>query len=460
MTPRLSADEPPADDQPSPPAITDGAEDQDDEKAEEYLPDEPARDRNVFRRFWPRWRATDEHERNHRSVREAFRTVVKDAGKSTVQIVYQNRRVALGTVVGAEGYIVTKASELKETVECRLADGRKLRADVITVDEKLDIALLHVDATDLTPVQWRESEPPLAGSWLATVGPGEVPAAIGVVSASPRTIPAPRPVLGVQLEPIEGGARIGSIIPESPAEEAGLKENDVIVEVNGREVKDREGLISYIQTLQPGENVELVVLREEERVTISARLTDINSLAHGKRVDFQNSLGGPLSTRRWGFASVLQHDTVLRPNDCGGPVVDLDGRAVGINIARAGRVASYALPVQVVMPLVADVRSGKFNQAEAIDETQLAARIEELRTTVKQWTDRFAELQRQVDEKRESLVDVDPASSELATASEELAHLESEAAAAKSELDKALQELRRFENPENTSITTPGSAVP
>jgi len=64
-------------------------------------------------------------------------------------------------------------------------------------------------------------------------------------------------------------------------------------------------------------------------------------------------LGGQLSTRRAGFPIVLQHDTVLAPDQCGGPIVDLDGNVVGINIARAGRVNSYAVPAEVVQKLIA-----------------------------------------------------------------------------------------------------------
>jgi S1-C subfamily serine protease len=44
----------------------------------------------------------------------------------------------------------------------------------------------------------------------------------------------------------------------------------------------------------------------------------------------------------------LWHDTILRPNDCGGPLVDLAGRAVGINLARGERVISRALPAATV----------------------------------------------------------------------------------------------------------------
>ena len=75
--------------------------------------------------------------------------------------------------------------------------------------------------------------------------------------------------------------------------------------------------------------------------------------------ELHNQLGGPLSEHRTGFPTVLQHDTALRPEDCGGPLVDLDGKAVGINIARAGRTESYAVPAEEVQRLLPDLKSGK-----------------------------------------------------------------------------------------------------
>jgi hypothetical protein len=51
---------------------------------------------------------------------------------------------------------------------------------------------------------------------------------------------------------------------------------------------------------------------------------------------------------------------VVDPKNCGGCVVDLDGRAVGVCIARVGRVETYVLPGEVVRPLIADLRAGKF----------------------------------------------------------------------------------------------------
>jgi serine protease Do len=77
-------------------------------------------------------------------------------------------------------------------------------------------------------------------------------------------------------------------------------------------------------------------------------------------------MGSELSQRRAGFPVVLQHDGVIRPTDCGGPLVDLDGRVVGINIARAGRVESYAVPSEAVIPLLGDLMAGKSTLVEGM----------------------------------------------------------------------------------------------
>jgi serine protease Do len=105
--------------------------------------------------------------------------------------------------------------------------------------------------------------------------------------------------------------------------------------------------------------VELRLRRDNSEMAMKATLTDRNAGPQSERAEFQNALGGKLSDRRSGFPLALQHDTVLRPNLCGGPVVDLDGKTIGINIARAGRVASYALPGNVIIPLLNDLKSGK-----------------------------------------------------------------------------------------------------
>jgi serine protease Do len=84
------------------------------------------------------------------------------------------------------------------------------------------------------------------------------------------------------------------------------------------------------------------------------------SAKNGKsRGDLQNSMGSKLSDRRGGFPVILQHDSVLLPTDCGGPLVNLDGQVIGINICRAGRTECYAIPSEAVRPLLEKLKSAK-----------------------------------------------------------------------------------------------------
>ena len=70
-------------------------------------------------------------------------------------------------------------------------------------------------------------------------------------------------------------------------------------------------------------------------------------------------MGTKLSMRRGGFPTILQHDSGVRPEDCGGPLVDLDGKAIGINIARAGRTETYAIPSDDIEKLLPKFKSGE-----------------------------------------------------------------------------------------------------
>jgi serine protease Do len=70
-------------------------------------------------------------------------------------------------------------------------------------------------------------------------------------------------------------------------------------------------------------------------------------------------MGSELSGRRSGYPTILTHDSVLRPTDCGGPLVDLDGNVIGINISRAGRTESWTVPTEVIQSVLADLKAGK-----------------------------------------------------------------------------------------------------
>src|SRR5262249_59457864 len=109
---------------------------------------------------------------------------------------------------------------------------------------------------------------------------------------------------------------------------------------------------SLLQKLNPGDTVTVAVKRGNEDLELKAKLD--RRPAQGL-----DTLGGLMSTRRGAFTVVLQHDTILKPADCGGPVLNLDGKAGRINIARSGRVESLAIPAEAVMAVLGDLESGK-----------------------------------------------------------------------------------------------------
>ena len=70
------------------------------------------------------------------------------------------------------------------------------------------------------------------------------------------------------------GVIIQSVFPGSPAERAGLQRNDVIVELNGSPVTDRDKFRLKIADTPSGTRVRLGVLRDGKRVNSEVTLTD------------------------------------------------------------------------------------------------------------------------------------------------------------------------------------------
>jgi serine protease Do len=301
--------------------------------------------------------------RNGSAVKKAFRQVVADARLSMVRVRGDDKDgeykdIALGVVVDSAGFVLTKASELTGTLECRMQDGRKLSAHIVGVHRDYDLAMLKIDATELPAIKWASETDVAVGAWLATPGLDLDPVSVGVVSVARRKIPRQRAVLGIEFVADEIRPKIKQVFPNSGAARAGLKANDIITAVAGQVVKTREAVKRALSAFRPGDTLNLLIRRGDDEKLLRATLGDPVS-SFPNRGSRQNQLGGRLSRRRAGFDAVLQHDTVLRPRDCGGVIVDLNGYAVGINIARAGRIETYAIPAAIVVLLLDDLKSGK-----------------------------------------------------------------------------------------------------
>jgi serine protease Do len=140
----------------------------------------------------------------------------------------------------------------------------------------------------------------------------------------------------------------------------------MILSINAKPVPDAETLMATIGGYKPNDTITIKFKRDGKEEEVKATLG--KRPASSTRGDFQNRLGSELSERRGGFPSILQHDTVLKPGSCGGPLVDLDGNVIGINIARAGRTESYALPSETVLALLDELKSGKLAPAGTVKD--------------------------------------------------------------------------------------------
>ena len=90
-----------------------------------------------------------------------------------------------------------------------------------------------------------------------------------------KTGEARYPVIGAQVQTggdDGAGARIDKVNPDTPAQDAGLRKDDVVTAVDGERVTDGIALIVAIRTHQPGETIEFTVVRGGEERTLRITL--------------------------------------------------------------------------------------------------------------------------------------------------------------------------------------------
>jgi len=289
-----------------------------------------------------------------------------------------NDRVCYGIVVDPAGHILTKASEVTtagDQLRCRFMGGITMNAIVTDMFQPYDLALVKVGASGLTSVNWELAASEDPGTFVVAPGIQDIPLCYGVLSVSSRKLNPG--FLGVQLAPGQNGALVYRILPQSAALAAGIKSGDKIVEVEGIPIPDRETLIETVKKFSNGDEIKLKLFRKdaelEMMILLGSRLAAIPDPNHQmlSRMDVR------LSANRIDYPSALQHDLPLDPSECGGPLVNLDGQVIGMNIARAGRIRSLAIPAADLAPLLNATSEGRFSipDPEALGQQLAAARL-------------------------------------------------------------------------------------
>lgn len=258
-----------------------------------------------------------------------------------------------GFIISKDGYVLTNnhVVDHADKVVVKLNDRRELEAEVIGTDERTDVALLKLKATDLPIVHIGNPDKLKVGQPVLAIGSPfgfDYSATAGIVSAKSRALPnesyvpfiqtdvainpgnsggplfnadgevvginsqiysrsggymglafaipidvamdvvdqlkangkVSRGYLGVVIQDINkdlaeayglakpAGALVAKVLPDTPADKAGIKEGDVITAFNGQEIGVSSELPQMIGRAKVGKKYPLALLRDGKKLEL------------------------------------------------------------------------------------------------------------------------------------------------------------------------------------------------
>lgn len=137
--------------------------------------------------------------------------------------------------------------------------------------------------------------------------------------------------------------------PGSPAALAGIQSGDVIVSINQIALKQANEFAPMLAKYWPGDKITITFSRNNQTFSKDIALMNKPFVASNHPVD---KFVGGVSDRRDGFSKVFVHDATLMPNQYGGPIYNLNGQFLGVNIARYSRAISLGIPQTVIYDFI------------------------------------------------------------------------------------------------------------
>ena len=156
-------------------------------------------------------------------------------------------------------------------------------------------------------------------------------------------------VLGISFkgeQSVSGEPVIGVVQVNSPADDAGLKAGDRIVEANGASIRRQAQLRHVLGPLYADDKLNLVVMRGDERIEATATLVE-------KLVPYEHPFIGLLPRRddesvrvRWVFPNSPAADAGLLANDV---IQQLDGKPIGTVDELREQVSNYPVGQKITL---------------------------------------------------------------------------------------------------------------
>lgn len=200
-------------------------------------------------------------------------------------------------------HLVTKASGLAGGALAIELQGTRHPVELVAQDEDCDLALLALPEALLGENPWRASELPVPGQLVVALGHAG-PAACGAVSTLWRRVAPPAP--------------------------------DWVA--SQQQARRSQRLLRGLRRLAKALRSELLVELIE---------------SYQRSQELQGSYDGGNTPRA--YEQVLQHDAPIASDEVGTPLLDVQGRLVGINVARAFQGTNYAAPAARALALLRSV---------------------------------------------------------------------------------------------------------
>lgn len=281
-------------------------------------------------------------------VKQALEELTESVNDSVVLVSsLDNQPLVNGVIIREDGFIVSKASEIKgKDIQVILPNQKRYHAIYVGDDKVTDLALLKINVKGLKSLSFKEDFPQEKASWLIAPLFG-LSSKIGIVSSVSRDIKRISGVIGIMLgEEVKEGIVINGAVEKGPAHSAGVRTGDILLKVDGKEMLKREKLLNYLKDKSPGTHVEILVQQNGQQLKRKILLGDRNQTFGMFNRNLEMS--GTISKRIDGFRSIIQHDIPIEHYDTGSPLMDIEGRVIGLNIAKANRSEAYALPNEEV----------------------------------------------------------------------------------------------------------------
>jgi serine protease Do len=171
----------------------------------------------------------------------------------------------------------------------------------------------------------------------------------------------------------------GVLVPEvtkgSAAEKAGLKPGDVIIELNGKPVETAKELQGRVAALKPDTDVDLVVLRDGKRETVSAKLSE-------RPAKGQVAKGGPETLEKLGLVVQNLTDDLAKQYGYEGLSGVIVTQVEPGSIAELAGITPGALIMEVNRKPVENTKSFKQAIEDAAKEDAVLLRIKQEQAVV------------------------------------------------------------------------------